>query len=350
MSDSSLSQDEIDALLMGAEDIGGDTGGGASPAAGGGGDDLGQAELTVLNKLSTSIVNVQSSSLSGTSMKDTQMSVTSAGLGGLSEALTGMDGAVINVKVGYTSPVNANVFFLLKEDDAKALAEIMQGSAVEDMDEMAMSAVTEAFNQMLGAMDTQIGSEYSINLENSGPKLSKGNLPGDVIIPDGQYYSIRSSIKIEDSIDSEWLMLFPVNMAKAMASGGSSGGMDSSSGLDSLLGDAAAGGDSNNIQSAEFSQLTPTAGPETPNNISLLLDVPMEMTVELGRSVKTVQEVLSLGEGSIIELDKLAGEPVDLLVNGKPIAKGEVVVIDENFGVRVTEIVSLKSRISNNEE
>jgi flagellar motor switch protein FliN/FliY len=76
------------------------------------------------------------------------------------------------------------------------------------------------------------------------------------------------------------------------------------------------------------------------------MDVLMEMTVELGRTKKPIKEILSMGEGTIIELDKLAGEPVDILVNNKLIAKGEVVVIDENFGVRVTEIVSPLERMS----
>ena len=75
-------------------------------------------------------------------------------------------------------------------------------------------------------------------------------------------------------------------------------------------------------------------------NISLLMDVFMEMTVQLGRTKMPIKQILGIGEGTIIELDKLAGEPVDILVNQKLIAKGEVVVIDENFGVRVTEIIS----------
>lgn len=75
-------------------------------------------------------------------------------------------------------------------------------------------------------------------------------------------------------------------------------------------------------------------------NISLLMDVFMEVTVELGRTKKQIKEILGMGEGTIIELDKLAGEAVDILVNGHLIARGEVVVIDENFGVRVTDIVS----------
>ncbi len=80
-------------------------------------------------------------------------------------------------------------------------------------------------------------------------------------------------------------------------------------------------------------------------NMNLLMDVQMTLTVELGRTRMFIKEILSLGEGSIIELDKLAGEPVDLLVNGKLVAKGEVVVIDENFGVRVTDIVSPAERL-----
>ena len=117
------------------------------------------------------------------------------------------------------------------------------------------------------------------------------------------------------------------------------------SGLDSLL---EGGVKETNIQEAQFSSLQNVKPSEQGEggNISLLLDVPMEVTVELGRSVKSIKEILSLGEGSIIELDKLAGEPVDLLVNGKPIAKGEVVVIDENFGVRVTEIIDPKARLA----
>ena len=82
------------------------------------------------------------------------------------------------------------------------------------------------------------------------------------------------------------------------------------------------------------------------SNISLLMDVPMSLTVELGRTRQLVRDILGLGEGSIIELDKLAGEPVDILVNHKLIAKGEVVVIDENFGVRVTDIVSPAERLN----
>jgi flagellar motor switch protein FliN/FliY len=101
-----------------------------------------------------------------------------------------------------------------------------------------------------------------------------------------------------------------------------------------------------NVQAVQFPNLMSQATSQEQANISLIMDVYMEMTVELGRTKKFVKEILSMGEGTIIELDKLAGEPVDILVNHKLIAKGEVVVIDENFGVRVTEIVSPMERMS----
>jgi flagellar motor switch protein FliN/FliY len=94
-----------------------------------------------------------------------------------------------------------------------------------------------------------------------------------------------------------------------------------------------------NVQSLQFPNFAQSLSSSEQGNISLIMDVFMEMTVELGRTKKTIKDILGLGEGTIIELDKLAGEPVDILVNHKPIAKGEVVVIDENFGVRVTEIL-----------
>lgn len=101
-----------------------------------------------------------------------------------------------------------------------------------------------------------------------------------------------------------------------------------------------------NVQQVKFAsfQNTPISQAEE-TNLNLLLDIPLKVTVELGRTQKQIKEILELSQGSIIELDKLAGEPVDILVNNKLIAKGEVVVIDENFGVRVTDIVSQWDRI-----
>jgi flagellar motor switch protein FliN/FliY len=123
--------------------------------------------------------------------------------------------------------------------------------------------------------------------------------------------------------------------------GAMGGPMMNNSGMPMMMGQPT------NVQSVQFPNLMPgRGGVQESGNIGLIMDVSMEMTVELGRTRKLIKEILGMGEGTIIELDKLAGEPVDILVNHKLIAKGEVVVIDENFGVRVTEIVSPMERMS----
>ena len=95
-----------------------------------------------------------------------------------------------------------------------------------------------------------------------------------------------------------------------------------------------------NVQPAQFTPFGPGfAAQFAQENIDLILDVPLEVTVELGRTNKTIQDILDFAPGTIIELNKIAGEPIDVLVNGKYVAKGEVVVIEESFGVRITEII-----------
>ena len=102
------------------------------------------------------------------------------------------------------------------------------------------------------------------------------------------------------------------------------------------------------VQSAQFSSFeAPVSNPVEHRNLNMLYDIPLQVTVELGRTKRSVKDILELTGGSIIELDKLAGEPVDILVNSRLIAKGEVVVIDENFGVRITDIVSQADRLNN---
>ena len=97
--------------------------------------------------------------------------------------------------------------------------------------------------------------------------------------------------------------------------------------------------------SDEAEQTPAAAADETPPNFEMLLDVPLEITVEIGRNRMPLRELLALGPGSIVELTKLAGEPLDVLVNGKPIARGECVMANDKFGVRLTDVISPKDRL-----
>ena len=103
---------------------------------------------------------------------------------------------------------------------------------------------------------------------------------------------------------------------------------------------------SQSVKKAEFQELKEESStPISSNKLEALLDIPLDVSVELGRTSMTLKQVLDLGSGSLVELDKLTGEPVDILVNGKAIAEGEVVVIGENFGIRITKILSKKERL-----
>ncbi len=99
------------------------------------------------------------------------------------------------------------------------------------------------------------------------------------------------------------------------------------------------------VESVELEQLGGPAADAAEGDLGLVLEVPVELAVEIGRTTMTIRETLAIAPGSIIALNRMAGEPVDLLVNGRRIARGEVVAIDEEFGLRVTEVVSPRRRL-----
>jgi flagellar motor switch protein FliN len=106
------------------------------------------------------------------------------------------------------------------------------------------------------------------------------------------------------------------------------------------------GGPAANVRMAQMPELTAAPTNQPGYNIDLLLGVNLQVAVEIGRTTLPIRDVLALTPGSIVELDKLAGEKVDVLINGRPIAQGEVVVVDENFGVRITDVVSRQQRLT----
>jgi len=101
------------------------------------------------------------------------------------------------------------------------------------------------------------------------------------------------------------------------------------------------------VKKAHFSSLTAEKKESKPLEINFLMDISLDLSIELGRAIMNVKDILSLREGSVVELNKLAGDPVDIFVNNKLIARGEVVVIDDNFGVRVTDILSPAELLNN---
>lgn len=307
----------------------------------------------------------------------------------------------VAVHVNYVEGFNGMNLLVIRTKDAQVIADLMMGGdghpSVSELSELHISAVQEAMNQMMGSSATSMSTIFNRFINISPPGIDILDLSnGDTNLPtDNVLIKVSFRLIIGDLIDSNIMQLLPLDFAKEMISTllGDSMSQTAAS-VDAPIAQiteevsapyaqepipqvpdysqmrqqpdynqpvyqqpvqipphmpAAYGEGTNrnvNVQPVQFSAL-PQGGytnvDET--NLNLLLDIPLKVTVELGRTNKEIKEILELSQGSIIELDKLAGEPVDILVNNKLIAKGEVVVIDENFGVRVTDIVSQWDRI-----
>ena len=354
MSDGALSQDEIEALLKGADDA---FGGGDAPASNAGGG----VDKQLFNEAAKLIAENQAFSLSSISTKTASITNITTTVGDVNNLHQMLSGKMIEAKVGYTGSINGNVYYFMGENEALAVASLMMGQKEAALNDMVAQVLKEAFSQMVGVSDSALSSRFGGSFTNSPIETSiledafGINIPGPLAIVSG-------SLSIEGEIDNApyvfalelpllQSLLSSASNTSVAAPASSSGSSASSSGGSSMSGlvdnQAFDSGPQLGVQHAEFNSLMPASDVQGTGNIGLLMDVTMNMTVELGRATMTIRDILGLGEGSIIELQKLAGEPVDLLVNGKLIAKGEVVVIDENFGVRVTDIINPMDRLTN---
>jgi flagellar motor switch protein FliN/FliY len=280
------------------------------------------------------------------------------------DSFRGMLGqGVVQIHLNLTEGTPGHHSYVTPGDAAVQIAGPMMGQEGVELDDAAVNALQEAFSQVAGPVITALGDRAGTTVMNDPPEGLQGD-PSSIDLPSGQFAKLTYTVTIDGNTPFEVHELFDAAVVQsalgaAGAGAGAGGAMQQQAaqqqaGGMTMAGQQAAGmpgmgqqmGGNANVQSVQFPNLSPAGGSQEQGNIGLLMDVYMEMTVELGRTRKLIKEILGMGEGTIIELDKLAGEPVDILVNHKLIAKGEVVVIDENFGVRVTEIVSPMERMS----
>jgi flagellar motor switch protein FliN/FliY len=361
MSDGALSQAEIDALLAGVDSSAG-MGSSPAPAASSGSSD---ADRNALETFLTSTTDAQSMNLSTMTGAIVNLSGPHVTINGRDTFIAQLPETVVVVKADFSSGFPGEHMFIISESCAKAIASLMNKEENIELDEMAMSVIGEVVSQMVGHQITALSDKTGNKSIASVPPETSSIPKAVAALPAGDFAGATYQLNLGDGINHQIWEVFGAsvasNIAKALSGGGKTnagsgagamqpsmgGGMNMGGMQMGMGGMGAMGGfGSTNVQSVQFPNLMPHVGPQEAGNIGLIMDVFMEMTVELGRTRKLIKEILAMGEGTIIELDKLAGEPVDILVNHKLIAKGEVVVIDENFGVRVTEIVSPMERMN----
>jgi len=376
MSDGSLSQDEIDALLQGTDTIEMDTGAGAGPSP------LSDAEKNSFLEMLRGVTESQGSNLSILTGKTVTIGDPSVKVRTPAEITGGQPEDVVDVRLDLTDGVQGEHSYIVPASLAGTIAGLMMGQPGGELDEASLSAVAEAISQITGTAATAIGNQVGRMVKTAPPDLRQAKR-AQVRIPQGDFcVTVDTPVSIEGFPTATLTEVFSLSLAKEILSLSASSGGDQaaafaqaaqpaarpaaapraaaqgggaaqaafvSGGSAQTFGQAFGAGPAMappNVQPVQFANLQPVGMGGEQGNIGLLMDVYMEMTVELGRTRKRIKDILGIGEGTIIELDKLAGEPVDILVNHKLIAKGEVVVIDENFGVRVTEIVSQIDRMN----
>lgn len=299
------------------------------------------------------------------------------------------------INIYYKEGIDGNNVLILKEDDVKIITDLMMGgdglNPSPELTDLHLSAICEAMNQMMGSTATSLSSMLNCKIDISPPEADLMNMDADSI-PDkvtdfmkSKFVKVTFRMTIGDLVDSTIMQLYPIDFSKELYkrfSGGNDAKEESvqktepvrnvpvstpepakpqyqSNMSQSMMSQPMMGQQMMsqpmmgmpmmgvqpevNVQNVQFQAFNPVANlAMQQENIDLIMDVPLEVSVVLGRTKKSIKEILEFGPGTIIELDKLAGEPIDVMVNQKLVAKGEVVVIEESFGIRISEIIKEK--------
>lgn len=389
--DGMLSQEEINALLNepGVSDVGQEP--------------LTDAEKDAIGEVANISMGTAATALFSLVNRKVDISTPVVSFATWEDIVAAYERPCVFIRIGYTVGLDGSNVLVLKEHDVKVITDLMMGGDGTNTDgelgEMHLSAISEAMNQMMGSAATSLSSMLNKMIDISPPEADvvdlAETLDGESIdsFLAGQFVRITFRMEIDNLVDSQIMQLYPFSFAKEMYSSISKnmeveaetvasnasqsepaaapapaqtqpmGGqpmqaqpmMGQPMQAQPMMGQTMMGGQPMmgqpmmaqpvmsqpvNVQPAQFQAFAPGISPALQSeNIDLIMDVPLDVTVELGRTSKSIQEILDFVPGTIIELNKVAGEPIDVLVNGKYVAKGEVVVIEENFGVRITDII-----------
>lgn len=402
--DGMLSQEEINALLgsMEAEAGSDDTGSDAVSAAVAESDMLTPEEADALGEVANISMGTAATTLSILVNNRVDITTPSVSYTTLDELAEENDAPCVFIYISYRAGLEGKNVLILKEQDVKVITDLMMGGDGTNTDaelgDLHLSAICEAMNQMMGSAATSMSSMINEMVDISPPTATRVDftkeLDAELSELKGQnFVKVSFRMEIGDLVDSRIMQLYPIQFARNIyqqfmgATMGTSAEPEPAPAveptpaptpvapepaptsaatmpqgqqpmmqqpmMDMSMQQPMAGMQQPvnaippqglNIQPAQFQSFMPTPNLDgiAPENIDLIMDVPLEVTVELGRTSKSIKEILDFSPGTIIELDKLAGEPIDVLVNGKFVAKGEVVVIEESFGIRVTEIIKEK--------
>lgn len=254
---------------------------------------------------------------------------------------------------------------MMNEKDAIIIADLMMdgnGDAEgKEFTELELSAVGEAMNQMMGSAATAMATMLERIVDILPPEVevwkNQEQANYDRISGDTMVCKIAFQLTVDDLIESEIMQIFTLETVRNISNivladeGEVIQGRELPPAKEEMTAPIEPSQPTQDtegkigIQKPEFQELTHAGSLKNPRNLDLIMDVPLQFSVMLGESKKTIKDILSLGTGSVVELNKMTDEPLEIYVNGKLIAEGEVVVINESFGIRITNILSKEQRI-----
>ena len=401
--DGMLSQEEINALLGGMDEQNdSDNAPSEEPAASATESGvLSPQESDALGEIANISMGTAATTLSILVNNRVDITTPDVGYTTLDDLAEKYEAPCVFIYISYRAGLQGQNVLVLKEHDVKVITDLMMGGDGTNTDaelgELHLSAICEAMNQMMGSAATSMSSMISEMVDISPPTATRVDF-GEALGEDLQamvgqtFVQVSFRMEIGDLVDSQIMQLYPIEFARMIYQRFTGMTLGEEPPVETVVEEAptptpvapaptpapvapepapmpameqpqpqpmmnmgmqqqpmmgmqqpmyAMPPQDINIQPAQFQNFMPMQDLSgiAPENIDLIMDVPLEVTVELGRTSKSIKEILDFSPGTIIELDKLAGEPVDVLVNGKFVAKGEVVVIEESFGIRVTEII-----------
>ncbi len=268
----------------------------------------------------------------------------------ISEINTKINAVVLSLSLGFKSGLDGEFYLIMAKKEVAILSDLMtMGDGTAEYSEDHKDAIGELFNQVMGAFCVAIGNEMGLTVAAENVMVNEFDMDNPPF-PTDSFDMIETTLALEGFTESPIYFLLPEAITEQIdkyKKEDSSESMSGQVGLNIEEMDDLSKVTSFSPADSDFKETSITAQSikESSTNIDMLLDVELDVSIELGKSLLSIKRVLELAPGSIVELDRMAGEPVDLLVNNKVVAKGEVVVIDESFGIRIVSLVSAEERI-----
>ncbi len=393
--DGMLSQEEINALLGGMTDGASDDTGSSS---------LSDEEKDAIGEISNICMGTAATTLYSLVNQKVVITTPVVKINNWEDLTSHYEKPCVFINIFYREGIDGNNVLILKEDDVKIITDLMMGgdglNPAPELTELHFSAICEAMNQMMGSSATSMSSMLNRKIDISPPEADLVDMAGNVNsakvsnFMNNEFVEVTFRMTIGELVDSTIMQLYPLDFAKELYKIFSTDEKKEEAKAtvqntapsppptiptqappaqqappppqpqpQPVMGQQMMGGpmmgapmmgqpvmgmpmmpqQDVNVQSVQFQAFNPIVNPALQQeNIDLIMDVPLEVSVVLGRTRKSIKEILEFAPGTIIELDKLAGEAIDVMVNQKLVAKGEVVVIEESFGIRITEIIKEK--------